>query len=107
MTAREDYYYRHFLQHLGFQPTSCQDALFRQVASFITADDDLMLVNGYAGTGKTSAFAAIIAAMKEAGVHCSLMAPTGQVSAHAPQEMQSELISYAIVCTSSSFLTPF
>ena len=90
MTAREDYYYRHFLQHLGFQPTSCQDALFRQVASFITADDDLMLVNGYAGTGKTSAFAAIIAAMKEAGVHCSLMAPTGRAAkvlslfAHTP-----------------------
>ena len=90
MTAREDYYYRHFLQHLGFQPTSCQDALFRQVASFITADEDLMLVNGYAGTGKTSAFAAIIAAMKEAGVHCSLMAPTGRAAkvlslfAHTP-----------------------
>ena len=90
MTAREDYYYRHFLQHLGFQPTSCQDSLFRQVASFITADEDLMLVNGYAGTGKTSAFAAIIAAMKEAGVNCSLMAPTGRAAkvlslfAHTP-----------------------
>ena len=80
MTAREDYYYRQFLQHLGFQPTSCQDALFRQVASFITADEDLMLVNGYAGTGKTSAFAAIIAALQQVGVHCSLMAPTGRAA---------------------------
>ncbi|MCR4565554.1 MAG: AAA family ATPase [Bacteroidales bacterium] len=90
MTARQDYYYGQFLQHLGFQPTSCQDALFRQVASFITADEDLMLVNGYAGTGKTSAFAAIIAALQQVGVHCSLMAPTGRAAkvlslfAHTP-----------------------
>ena len=80
MTEREDYYYRHFLYHLGFKPTSCQNSLFLQVASFITTDEDLMLVNGYAGTGKTSAFAAIIAAMHEAGVHCSLMAPTGRAA---------------------------
>ncbi len=80
MTVREEYHYRHFLACLGFPPTSCQDTLFRQVASFVTGDDDLMLVNGYAGTGKTSAFAAIITAMKEAGVNCCLMAPTGRAA---------------------------
>ena len=80
MTEREDYYYRHFLYHLGFKPTSCQNSLFLQVASFITTDEDLMLVNGYAGTGKTSAFAAIIAALQKLGVNCSLMAPTGRAA---------------------------
>ena len=39
-----------------------------------------MVVNGYAGTGKTSAFAAVIREMDEAQVHCSLMAPTGRAA---------------------------
>ncbi|MBQ1210169.1 MAG: AAA family ATPase [Bacteroidales bacterium] len=80
MLSREEYYYQEFIAKLGFEPTPCQLQLFRQIADFIVSDEDLMVVNGYAGTGKTSAFAAVIRVMDEAQVHCSLMAPTGRAA---------------------------
>ena len=52
----------------------------RKVADFISSDDDIMSVNGYAGTGKTTAMAAIIATMKELKTKCVLLAPTGRAA---------------------------
>ena len=52
----------------------------RKVADFISSDDDIMSVNGYAGTGKTTAMAAIIASMKELNTKCVLLAPTGRAA---------------------------
>ena len=52
----------------------------RKVADFISSDDDIMSVNGYAGTGKTTAMAAIIASMKELKTKCVLLAPTGRAA---------------------------
>ncbi|MBR1407239.1 MAG: AAA family ATPase [Bacteroidales bacterium] len=49
------------------------------MADFITSDDgDILVVNGYAGTGKTTAIAAVIAALGEYQVPCVLLAPTGR-----------------------------
>ncbi|MBQ8021771.1 MAG: AAA family ATPase [Bacteroidales bacterium] len=62
-------------------PTSCQENLLRDVADFITMDDgDILVVNGYAGTGKTTAVAAVIAALGEFKVPCVLLAPTGRAA---------------------------
>ena len=80
MPSREDFYYEGFVKSHSFVPTPCQDELFRKVARFVTSDEDLMVVNGYAGTGKTSAFAAVIATLEGQRVHCSLMAPTGRAA---------------------------
>ena len=52
----------------------------RKVADFISSDDDIMSVNGYAGTGKTTAMAAIIASMKQLKTKCVLLAPTGRAA---------------------------
>ena len=52
----------------------------RKVADFISSDDDILSVNGYAGTGKTTAMAAIIASMKELKTKCVLLAPTGRAA---------------------------
>ena len=52
----------------------------RKVADFIYSDDDIMSVNGYAGTGKTTAMAAIIASMKQLKTKCVLLAPTGRAA---------------------------
>ncbi|MBE6217245.1 MAG: ATP-dependent endonuclease [Bacteroidales bacterium] len=52
----------------------------RKAAEFITSDDDIMVVNGYAGTGKTTALSAIISVMKEYGTKCVLLAPTGRAA---------------------------
>ena len=39
-----------------------------------------MLINGYAGTGKTSAIAALVATLKDYGQSIILMAPTGRAA---------------------------
>ena len=48
--------------YLGYPPTPCQERLFDKLATFAVQYDtcDLMLVSGYAGTGKTSAVAAFV-----------------------------------------------
>ncbi len=79
--GRSDFLYRQFLDSLPLEPTSCQDSLFRKVADFLTADDtDLLVVNGYAGTGKTTALSAVIRTMRTLGTPCVLLAPTGRAA---------------------------
>ena len=79
--GRSDFLYRRFLECLPYEPTSCQDGLFRKVADFLTADDtDLLVVNGYAGTGKTTALSAVIRTMRSLETPCVLLAPTGRAA---------------------------
>ena len=81
MNSRADFLYRHFIGKLSVTPTSCQDSLMRDVADFLTGDDaDILVVNGYAGTGKTTAVSAVIATMEELGLKCVLLAPTGRAA---------------------------
>ena len=70
-----------FLKLLGMEPTACQDALFEALARFLTTDDgDIFVVNGYAGTGKTTALAAVIGYLKRLGIMSVLLAPTGRAA---------------------------
>ena len=70
-----------FLKKLGYEPTPCQDALFRDLAAFLCADDgDIFVVNGYAGTGKTTALAAVINSLARVGIRSVLLAPTGRAA---------------------------
>lgn len=78
--GHSDFLYSSFLSNLHHDPTSCQDSLMRKTADFIASDDDIMIVNGYAGTGKTTALAAVIATMKEYKTKCVLLAPTGRAA---------------------------
>lgn len=69
------------VQHLKFAPTVCQDTLFDKLSLFVTGSaehDWLMLVNGYAGTGKTTAIASFIKVLKEFKHNFILLAPTGR-----------------------------
>lgn len=66
------------LGNFALEPTPCQRRLFAQAARFLTADEDILVVSGYAGTGKTSALAAIIAALATFKVPSVLLAPTGK-----------------------------
>lgn len=69
----------YFLRHFPYEPTPCQYKLLHKVADFLTGDDgDILVVNGYAGTGKTTAMAAVIGTMTELGINCVLLAPTGR-----------------------------
>ena len=79
--GRSDFLYTGFVSRMEHQPTSCQDALLRKVADFVSGDDsDILVVNGYAGTGKTTAISSVIAVMKEFQTKCVLLAPTGRAA---------------------------
>ena len=79
MPARDAFLYNAFLRRFPYEPTPCQDTLLRQTAEFLSSDDgDILVVNGYAGTGKTTAVAAMVAALKELGIKSILLAPTGR-----------------------------
>ena len=50
--SRTDFLYDGFVSRLKFEPTSCQETLLRKVSDFVTGDDeDILVVNGYAGLG--------------------------------------------------------
>lgn len=65
--GRSDFLYSRFISHFRHEPTSCQENMLRTAADFISSDEDIMVVNGYAGTGKTTAIAAVIAACSAPG----------------------------------------
>lgn len=76
-----DYLYRQFLSNLQFAPTECQDRLFRMLSGYIAGyDNDIFVVNGYAGTGKTTAVVSIVKTLKSHGRAFRLMAPTGRAA---------------------------
>ena len=78
--GKADFLYKAFVSRLQYEATSCQDSMLRKVADFIGDDDDIMIVNGYAGTGKTTAMSAVISVMKEYKTKCVLLAPTGRAA---------------------------
>ena len=78
--GRSEFLYKSFLSRLKYEPTPCQDSLLGKVADFVSDDDDIMIINGYAGTGKTTAISAVISVKKEYQTKCVLLAPTGRAA---------------------------
>ena len=76
-----DFLYERFRTAFRYEATECQDKLLRDIASFLTWDDgDIMVVNGYAGTGKTTVVASVISALADFQVPTVLLAPTGRAA---------------------------
>lgn len=76
---RTEFLFKDFLGRMQLEPTVCQKSLLRGVAEFLTGDDsDIMVVNGYAGTGKTTAISAVIESLEGLNLKCVLLAPTGR-----------------------------
>ena len=76
---RSGFLYKTFLGCFSYETTPCQDKLLRQISSFLTSDEgDILVVNGYAGTGKTSALASVVTGLSSLKVPCVLLAPTGR-----------------------------
>ena len=79
----------HILQELPFSPNEEQNALLDKLAVFLTdrQTERVFLLNGYAGTGKTSIMAAMVKALNKLQQKTILLAPTGRaakvLSAHA------------------------
>lgn len=72
--------YAGFLKNLEYDPTPCQDRLLKEISEFACTEEQVMVVNGYAGTGKTTALAAVIRTLDYFEVPCVLLAPTGRAA---------------------------
>ena len=77
-----DFFADRLRAHLGYEPTACQERLFKALSEFAVQynECDLMVIKGYAGTGKTSAIAAFIRTLKEMHYNYVLLAPTGRAA---------------------------
>jgi len=71
-----------FVDTLPHSPTAGQLNLFEKMAEFIVEnqDSDIFLVNGYAGTGKTSAIGAVVKVLDIYKQRVILLAPTGRAA---------------------------
>jgi exodeoxyribonuclease-5 len=72
----------HICQNLGFEPTAGQNLLSEKLADFITSGDpdELFLLKGYAGTGKTSMLNALVKTLRAFKFQSVLLAPTGRAA---------------------------
>ena len=67
---------------LSFDATNNQKKIIEKLSTWLSDDDysRIFLLNGYAGTGKTTIIAAFVAALKELGIKPILLAPTGRAA---------------------------
>lgn len=74
-------FYPFFRDAFPYDPTPCQERLLRAVSVFLSSDDgDILVVNGYAGTGKTTVMAAVVAGLEQLHIPSVLLAPTGRAA---------------------------
>lgn len=68
--------------NLGYQPTNDQENAIKQFLFFISdkTPNTLFLLNGYAGTGKTSLIGALVKTLDSIGARSVLLAPTGRAA---------------------------
>ncbi|KAF0236356.1 MAG: exodeoxyribonuclease [Prolixibacteraceae bacterium] len=69
-------------QNLQFSPTACQLKLIEMLAEYIFSDepDQIMLITGYAGTGKTTMLYSLTQALSKLKIQSVLLAPTGRAA---------------------------
>jgi exodeoxyribonuclease-5 len=71
------------LSEFPYSPTLGQETLIRMLADFITSKKEqfpLFLLEGYAGTGKTTIVSALVKMLPKAGYQAVLLAPTGRAA---------------------------
>lgn len=75
---------RLIIDNLHYQPTGQQVALIDALSRFCNSpqgpDNEVFLLNGYAGTGKTSVVGAMVKALAAVGRRSVLLAPTGRAA---------------------------
>ena len=66
----------------GFEPTFGQKKVVEKLSEWISrpADGDIFILNGYAGTGKTTLVASFVAVLRTIGIRPVLLAPTGRAA---------------------------
>ena len=66
--------------NLGFEPTDLQGVLIVGLSEFVASRTvgDVFVLNGYAGTGKTSIISGLVKALRAKDIPMVLLAPTGR-----------------------------
>jgi ATP-dependent exoDNAse (exonuclease V) alpha subunit len=75
-------FYKLLLQNSLFQPTVRQNLFFQKIAVFLfnTSNDEIFVLKGYAGTGKTTIISTVINHLETINMKCVLLAPTGRAA---------------------------
>ena len=75
-------FHQRFLDHFGFVPTESQRIAMERLTDFIyeKGEHRLFILQGYAGTGKTSLVSALVKALDDIRVRTVLLAPTGRAA---------------------------
>jgi len=75
-------FYKLLLQNSLFQPTVKQNLFFQKIAVFLfnTSNDEIFVLKGYAGTGKTTIISTVINHLETINMKCVLLAPTGRAA---------------------------
>lgn len=76
----QDFLKKQLVRNFDFEPTEDQDTALTSLASFIMGDQEVFILNGYAGTGKTSLVKAIVRTLKTNQIPFTLLAPTGRAA---------------------------
>ena len=86
------YIARQIYAKFSFEATVSQKKVVEKLSNWLSSADSssIFVLNGYAGTGKTTLVAAMVAVLKEMGTPAVLLAPTGRaakvLSCYAGQE---------------------
>lgn len=75
-------YYQKLRDNFIHQPTFEQDELMKHLSNFLFEDvgNQILLLRGYAGTGKTSMISAVVRTLKYQRIPSVLLAPTGRAA---------------------------
>jgi ATP-dependent exoDNAse (exonuclease V) alpha subunit len=75
-------FYSQLQKQFPFQPTVKQDVFFQKIAHFLTNSnsDEIFVLKGYAGTGKTTVISTIVNNLSVIGKKYVLLAPTGRAA---------------------------
>ncbi len=75
-------FYNILLEQFPFTPTNTQDRLLKQLSSFVFNQNkqQLFLLKGYAGTGKTTTISTVVNSLWKANMKSVLLAPTGRAA---------------------------
>jgi len=71
-----------FYQNFGHPPTEHQAILINKLVDFVASQEknQLFLLKGYAGTGKTSILGSLVKTLVQNKMRCKLLAPTGRAA---------------------------
>ena len=77
-----------------FETTPGQKKIIEKLSEYLADDDFLRIfvLNGYAGTGKTTLIAGLVGALKDLGIKPVLLAPTGRAAKVLAQYAQEKAL---------------